>query len=683
MNGDADGALAATNRGSSSVTHSATSVFLSYASEDAGVAKRICDALRAAGIDVWFDQSELRGGDAWDQEIRQRITDCALFVPLISANTQARPEGYFRLEWKLAVDRSHLMASEKAFLVPIIVDATKELESLVPTRFREVQWTSIGAGEIPADFVERIAALLRKPISWHLGGSERGIRRARRRRLAIFALVLVGAALVVSAITMHGGWIWREPAQSVLEAGATSASLTTTPVPASDHSVAVLPFVDMSEAHDQEYFSDGLSEELIDLLVKVAGLRVPARTSSFYFKGKQTTIAQVARELRVANVIEGSVRKAGNRLRITAQLVRADTGYHLWSETYDRRLDDIFRVQDEIAKSVVDALKISLLGNGPPTAIGTSSSDAYALYLQARALVAHHVPADVEAAAQDLQRALQIDPSYAPAWALYAKTRTMLLQSDAIPFRRARDEAREAASRAIAADPNLGAAHMAMVRFHMFFDWDWNAAASELAIARRLDPFDADTIRYSGSLAMTLGRGDEALSLFQRAVEHDPLDGGNYLLLGRVELALGRLTDAQLAFQRSVALHPSLGGHSMLGDVLRISGKPAAALKEYELSEDEDDRLVGRALTLKALGRDREADAALATLEANYGDTDGYALACIYAGRGDFDQAFAWLGRAYDQHDQALTLLKLDPSLRDIVGDPRYHALLRKMRLPE
>jgi TolB-like protein/tetratricopeptide (TPR) repeat protein len=677
LNGDA------TNRGGLFVTHSTKGVFLSYASEDAGVAKRICDALHAASIDVWFDQSELRGGDAWDQQIRQHITDCALFVPLISANTQARPEGYFRLEWKLAVDRSQLMAAEKPFLVPIVVDATTESEALVPRQFREVQWTSIRAGEVPAEFVERISALLSKPISRDVSGVESGVGRARPRRLVLSVLALAVAALVVSAITMRGGRIWRKPAPSELVAGATFAPPRTSPAAASDHSVAVLPFVDMSEAHDQEYFSDGLSEELIDLLVKVAGLRVPARTSSFYFKGKQTTIAQVASELRVANVVEGSVRKVGDRVRITAQLIRVDTGYHLWSETYDRRLDDIFRVQDEIAKSVVDALKISLLGNGPPTATGTTSTDAYALYLQARALVAHHVPEDVETAAQDLRRVLQIDPTYAPAWALYAKTRTMLLQSNAIPFRRARDEARDAASRAIAADPNFGAAHMAMVRFHMFFDWDWNAAASELAIARRLDPFDADTIRYSGSLAMTLGRAEEALSLFQSAAEHDPLDGGNYLLLGRADLALGRFTDAQLAFQRSVALHPNLGGHSMLGDLLRMSGKPEAALKEYELSEGEDDRLVGRALTLKALGRDREADATLATLEANYADADGYEIACIYAGRGDFDQVFTWLVRAYDQHDQALTLLKLDPSLRAIVGDPRYPALLRKMKLPE
>ena len=665
------------------MTDSDKAVFLSYASEDAGVAQRICEALRAAGIVVWFDQSELRGGDAWDQEIRRQIAKCALFAPLISAATQARPEGYFRLEWKLAVDRSDLMAAEKAFLVPIVVDATTEPEALVPARFREVQWTRIGASDSPAELVGRMAALLSRPVSRHMDGAARRVEPTRPRRWAFAALALAAAAAIVSAIAIRGGWIAHPSLPSGTTADAASSAPTATPAAVSEHSVAVLPFVDLSEAHDQEYFSDGLSEELIDLLVKVQGLRVPARTSSFYFKGKQTTIAQIASELRVANVVEGSVRKAGNRLRITAQLVRADTGYHIWSETYDRRLDDIFQVQDEIAKAVVGALKVSLLQSGPPPALGTRSSEAYSLYLQARALVAHRVPEAVESAAQNLRRVLEIDPGYAPAWALLAKTRIMLLQSNAIPFRRARDEALDAANRAIAADPNLGAAHMALVRYHMFFDWDWNAAQSEVAIARRLDPDDADTLRYAGSVAWTLGRADEALTSFRSAVDHDPLDGGNYLLQGQLELMLGRLADARVALQRSVELHPNLGGHASLGDVLRMSGRPAEALKEYALDPEEDLRLAGKALALQALGRNQEADAALAALEAGYKDVDGYAIACIYAGRGDIDRAFAWLEPAYDQHDQSLTVLKLDPSMGALVGDPRYKALLRRMKLPE
>jgi hypothetical protein len=268
---------AATARGSASVIHSSRGVFLSYASEDADVAKRICDALRAADIEVWFDQSELRGGDAWDQKIRQEIRDCALFVPIISAHTQARPEGYFRLEWKLAVDRSHLMAAEKAFLVPVAVDATTEPEALVPTQFRDVQWTRIQSGEVPAGFVHRIAALLNQPVAHHMGSSERGVSRAPARRLPIVLLALSGASVValVIATAMRDGWLSQKPVPKV-EAGTAAVPVATI----SEKSVAVLPFVDMSEKKDQEYFADGMAEEIIDLLAKVPDLRVPARTSS-------------------------------------------------------------------------------------------------------------------------------------------------------------------------------------------------------------------------------------------------------------------------------------------------------------------------------------------------------------------------------------------------------------------
>jgi TolB-like protein/Flp pilus assembly protein TadD len=462
-----------------------------------------------------------------------------------------------------------------------------------------------------------------------------------------------------------------------------AASAVPAPPQVPEASIAVLPFIDMSEKKDQEYFSDGLSEELINMLVKVHGLRVPARTSSFYFKGKTTTIARIAEELRVSNVLEGSVRKSGNRLRITVQLVRASTGYHLWSETYDRRTSDIFRIQEEISKSVVDALKVSLLPNESPAAVSRPSSDVYTLFLQARALIATHGTPETETAAGYLRRALEIDPKYAPAWALYVKTRTMLLDADAIPYRRAHDEALDAARRAIAADPALGAAHMAMVRFHIYFDWDWIAMADEVATARRLDPRDADTLRYAGSLALTLGRAEEAVSLFQRAGDLDPLDGANYILLGKAELALGRLAAARQAFQRSVELHPHLGAQYMLGEVARLSGDPAAALAIFEHEPGEDDRLFGEALTLRTLGRGAEADAALATLESKFANTDAYAIGCVYVVRGETDRAFAWLSRAYDQHDQSLTSLKSDPILKAVSGDARFAALLRKMKLPE
>ena len=295
---------------------STKAIFLSYASQDAEAARRICDALRAAGLDVWFDQSALRGGDAWDASIRRQIKECALFVPVISANTQAREEGYFRLEWKLAVDRSHFIADDKAFLLPVVIDATLDVDARVPEKFREVQWTRLPAGETSAAFAEQVQRLL--------SGS-------------------AAPGQVAPPVAMWGAAPGKMP--SSLE----------------PWSIAVLPFVNRSHDEADEYFSDGLADELHNVLAKIPGLRVAARSSAFTFKGKGATVAEMGRALNVAAVLEGSVRKAGNRLRISVQLVNVADGYDLWSETYDRLLEDIFAVQDDIAQSVVKELRGTLL----------------------------------------------------------------------------------------------------------------------------------------------------------------------------------------------------------------------------------------------------------------------------------------------------------------------------------
>ena len=292
-------------------------VFLSYASQDAEAARRICEALRAVGLDVWFDESALRGGDAWDASIRRQIKECALFVPIISANTQARAEGYFRREWNLAASRTLDMADDQAFLLPVVIDATIDVNARVPEKFREVQWTHLPAGEASARFAERVHRLL-------AGGAEPSLPVAPPRLVS-----------------------------------ATAPAMT----PRHDApSIAVLPFVNMSRDEENEYFADGLAEELLNVLAKIRGLRVAARSSAFTFKGKGATVAEVGRALNVATVLEGSVRKAGNRMRVSVQLVKVVDGYQLWSETYDRTLDDIFAVQDDIAQSVLKELRAALLG---------------------------------------------------------------------------------------------------------------------------------------------------------------------------------------------------------------------------------------------------------------------------------------------------------------------------------
>jgi TolB-like protein len=414
--------------GDPAVAEASDAVFLSYASQDAEAAQRICEALRAAGIEVWLDQSELRGGDVWDHKIRKQIHDCALFIPIISAHTQARTEGYFRFEWHLADQRKLLMTKSRPFLVPVCIDGTPDADAEVPDSFAAAQWTRLPAGETPPAFVERILRLLspeparasasRAATAPHTETAPRqstaALRLTQRGLLVIAAVAVIGVGyvatdkFVLSKRVTHTG---QESAQ-------TAQVIATVQTALPERSIAVLPFVDMSEKHDQEYFSDGLSEELIDMLTKVPDLRVPARTSSFFFKGKSDDIAAIAQKLRVAHVLEGSVRKSANTVRVTAQLIRADNGYHLWSETYDRELKDVFKVQDEIAGAVVTALKLKLeRGQQVSSSHQTSIPEAYNQYLLGRQFFERFNSDGFRRAVDAYRKAVALDPHYAAAYA--------------------------------------------------------------------------------------------------------------------------------------------------------------------------------------------------------------------------------------------------------------------------
>src|SRR3984893_2379711 len=318
----------------------------------------------------------------------------------------------------------------------------------------------------------------------------------------------------------------------------------TPPAPISAKSVAILPFLDMSENKDQEHFSDGLTEELIKRLSKIPDMRVPARTSSFYFKGKSEDIPTIAKKLMVAHVLEGSVRKSGDRLRVTAQLARADSGYHLWSETYDRRLDDVFKVQDDIAAAVVKALKVSLLDAGVPHIAPTANSEAYTLYLQAGSLAKRHSSADSLRAYDYLNQALRLDPRFALAWAALAELYTnasvewgkifppddgtgqnldLSATKFALGSNRVSVAAHDAGARALVLDPNDADIHRSMARVMWWFDFNWDAADAELKKARALDPGSARIFEQSAQLAITMGLLTEGLALANDAAKLDPL----------------------------------------------------------------------------------------------------------------------------------------------------------------
>jgi len=663
----------------------AGAVFLSYASEDVAAADRIATALRAAGIEVWFDRSELRGGEAWDRKIRNEIHDCRLFMPIVSAHTEARIEGYFRREWKLAVDRTHDLSERVAFLVPVVIDSTPESMADVPEAFRAVQWIRLPGGEPSATFVARVSALLTKEgVAARDPQSEvrpSATRASAARKSTAPWIGIVSAAFV---ITLAGGYIaWRDKHQTEVN-GLSKAPAPSTPVADAipEKSVAVLPFVDMSERHDQEYFSDGLADELIDALTKVPQLRVPARTSSFSFKGKAVTVGEIARTLGVSHVLEGSVRKSGDHVRITAQLVRADSGFHLWSQTYDRNVRDVFAVQDDIAKAVTDELKLALVGTGRTAARQTANIEAYNLYLQAQYRVARDTVPDLEQAVQLYEEALKLDPNYAAAWAGLAACHTRRVANGLDTTGAGYRKATAAATRAIELAPQLVDGYVTLASAKMQYELDWKGLAAALDKVAVLDPNNPLAEEMRGHLAVATGRMSDALAHFRRAVDLDPLNLIARKYLGRGLHYARRTAEAETLLRSAIVENERFSGlHYELGRTLLLKGDAKGALGAFQAETDTFWSMFGLPLGYFANRRLPEAQAAL---QAQLAHPEGseFQVAETYGFFGNTEKAFEWLDRAVTQHDPGIIWLRRDALLSSLESDPRYPALLRRVGEP-
>ena len=451
-------------------------------------------------------------------------------------------------------------------------------------------------------------------------------------------------------------------------------------------SIAVLPFADMSPGKDQEYFSDGLSEQLIHDLAKVSGLKIVGRSSSFQFKGKNEDLREVGRKLGVANVLEGSVRREGNHVRITAELIKAEDGFQLWSQTYDRKIDDIFAVQDEIARAATETLQLKLLGSNEVVAspLHSANPEAYEAYLQARYFTGRGTSKeDLGKALAYIDTAIRLDEKYAPAWALRASVQNMMAQFSLIDISEGSRRARDDAERAIALDPNLASAYLALAKTHISYDWDWDAANTCLTKAAALEPGSSEVFRIHSNLSTALGNLDEAIKLEERAVALDPLRANSHLSLGHLLYAAGRYDEAQGALRKALDLNPQAGfAYVSLGRILIAEGNPQQALVEIAKEPGELWKLTGEGLVYWALGRTRDSNAALAELTAKHESDAAYQIAQVYAFRGESDQSFAWLERAYKQRDAGLTVIKIDPLLKNLRHDPRYTELLKKMHLP-
>ncbi len=664
-------------------------VFLSYASQDADAAMRLCAALRAAGVEVWFDQSELTGGDAWDRKIRGQIGTCLLFVPLISANTQARREGYFRIEWKLAAQRTHAMADGTPFLLPIVIDGTKDSEALVPEEFRAVQWTRLPGGETSAAFCARVKKLLENattPASSVVGAplvGAHGSPASDGRRQATplqkptrpWLVPVTLAFVAIIALTL-----WQPWKKSSLVA-------TTAAKPAVDFStgksIAVLAFTDLSADKGSEYFADGVSEELLDVLGKVPGLRVIGRTSSFSFKGKNAPAAEIAQKLGVAYLVDGSVARDGTKVRIAARLINASDGFQLWSDKFTRELTDIFKLQDEIAGLIANILSLKL-GTGTPAK--PVDPEVFRLYLEGKQAANKRTEAGYAQAQAAYERALTLDPKFARAHAAladvwYLRGQGVSAESDAI--RNTDERARAGVERALALDPNLAEAY-AMRATLSRRTRDDAATEADFRRAFSLNPNDASAHHRYGAFIVQKGKLPAGLAELEIAMRLDPLAPIIPSLYGRALAWARRWAESLAAYERSLAIQSDFErAHFERVLPLIFLNRRAEALALARMWAERKSTLGDTAqitaITGLALAGDRVAAEKLAApFLAKYATNGTANIVILHLALGRVDEGLDYFARARFSQASSGTIFT-HPACDAVRDDPRFLRRLEEL----
>ena len=561
-------------------THSPGGVFLSYAREDTDAARRIAEAMRAFGVDAWFDQSELRGGDAWDAKIRKQIRECALFMPIISAATQARGEGYFRREWKMAVERTHDMAASRVFVVPVVIDDTPEAGAEAPEEFMRVQWTRLQHGAPTPEFIAQVKRLLDTPRKPTLKPDlprpptlPPEFKQAAQARAGAAAAAAKksgpGPALWISLGVVFASvgvvlFLTRKPAPPaapVLPAPAVAAPPAAPAPRLADKSIAVLPFTNMSEDKDNAFFADGVHEDVLTNLALIRELRVVSRTTVQSYRGTAKPMKQIAQELGVTYILEGSVRRVGNKVRVTGQLIHAATDEHVWAQTYDRDLTDIFTIQSELSQQIAGALKAAL---SPEEKVfiarkPTTVSAAYDEYLKGRA-TRNRSPtgskAALASAERSFQQAVTLDPDFAAAWGELAVVHALRVfwGHDTSPVRRAQGE--DAIARAVRLAPEAPEVIRLAGTYAYYAHRDYAKATENYEKVLRLQPNDPTGYMSLGLIQRRQGRWAESIVNLRKAVELDPANV-TYVRNLLASARYGRRWDEARAMQqRLVALLP-------------------------------------------------------------------------------------------------------------------------------
>jgi adenylate cyclase len=657
-------------------------VFISYASPDVAVADAVCTALEREGVVCWVAPRDVLPGDFYADAIVRAIDASRAIIIVLSKSAVASP--HVLREVERAASKRHPVLTLRIDRVPL----PAALEYFLNTS----QWLDVSseglAGALPKllTAVRRVIAGPATAQASIAAPDGRGTApKASRNPVNRMTMALAAVALLaIAGFAADRFWLSARRAAPAPATPVTNSKPPGSPpaLAAPEKSIAVLPFVDMSEKKDQEYFSDGLSEELIDLLAHSADLKVIARTSSFQFKGKNEDMRTIGQQLGVSNLLEGSVRTSGRTVRVTAQLIRVSDGSHRWSQSYDRDMRDIFKVQDAIAAAVVTALEATMAGGTQTSEAADANPEAYKAVLRGRFFSQKETREDSERAVAAFQEALRLDPNYALAFAELAGEYNIRGLSGWMPPKEAYAKAKQAADQALKIDPQLARAHRVLAAIEYNYARNFDLARAETKQAEELDPTNVSSKQYAGIDAMARGEPNEAVPIFAALADRDPLDATARSFFGWALFWADRLPEAEAAFRGLLELNPSFAGaHCNLSEVLLAQRKPDAALVIARQESDEASRLQCTADALWLLGQRAEADALLQQAQTKYGNTQAYGIAGSFAVRGDKDAAFRWLDRALENGEAQPSLMRSDPSLRSLRSDPRFDALLRKMKL--
>ena len=657
-------------------------VFISYASQDKAVADAVCQALEQAGVACWIAPRDVRAGQSYAAAIVEAINSCPMLVLLLSqgaidsphvlreverASSKRRPVLSVRMDaGKLPSDLEYFLSANQW------LDASgRPIEQILPALIESVGRHDDGqAGRQALDASSPAAGSVAAPVS-----SAAPAKSLPRWGTHAISVAVAVAALGLGYVLVNKFWLSKHVAAQ------RPATAATTVV--SDKSIAVLPFTDMSEKKDQEYFGDGMAEEILNLLVRIPGLTVIGRTSSFQFKGKNEDLRAIGAKLNAAHVLEGSVRKSDERVRISAQLINARTGAHEWSETYDRHIDDVLKLQDAIAAAGARELQIAVASGYLDERSTVKSAVAYDLILRGRHASDRWDKEGEEEAVTLFRQALDRDATSSDASAELAFAYYKLGVGNFLTPAAAFEQARWAATTALRQDPKNTLAHYVLGKIHIVYDWDWDAAEREVHEVATLAPGSADALNGGARISLTLGRWDDALRQVKAALVLDPLDANAFQALTEIQIGRGHLPEAEAAIRRLLDIRPTYAwGHFYLGLILLERGDRKPALLEMQQERTEEEQLEGLAIVNHALGRNADSDAALTKLIKEHADVAAYGIAEAYAFRGQSDEAMRWLERAYTQKDPYLVYLKAEWPQNSLAAEPRFRAFLRKMKLP-